>query len=294
MPAQEIENLEKLVCYMAYHYVRKAEWQDVTKSEWLSITDTLNENLSRATSGKKIQDSSTIGENYIYEHIIIKKLKPWRLTGQLQAVPHWNKLNLIASALGFEGYIDFINNAATENHFNEIRIDLPHAGGMNTALLDNLVGHWYSYNRNLAFEKGRNADTRIWRSAMEIFRVNDEYCIERTGMDSHKYYGKVTAYGNYLFILMNSTTFIRQRHFIAHLKTEVSKLRQPTYRVSRINLISTCVSFNEEPIALHEIFERVTDLKKFVKASIDFDLDSSEIPPYVLQHLSSVEKTRLR
>jgi hypothetical protein len=108
-------------------------------------------------------------------------------------------------------------------------------------------------------------EDRIWRSAMEIYKseTTGEYFIERSGGDHHKYFGKVTAYSDYVFIIMNSNTFIRQRHFISRIKDSKEKLKNPEYKLHELHFISTCISFNQEPIALFEIF-RKADRKTFI------------------------------
>jgi small nuclear ribonucleoprotein (snRNP)-like protein len=162
-------------------------------------------------------------------------------------------------------------------------------------LLDSLVGHWYSYNRNLPDVHTKTKEERIWRSAVEIYKSTNgnEYLIERSGGDQHKYYGKVTAFDDYVFIIMNSNTFIRQRHFIARIKDVKEKLKQPNYILDQIHFISTCISFNKEPIALFEIFERVNNIKQFVNASIDYPVNSNEIPKHILVQIKDASKNRI-
>lgn len=293
MTREELANLERLANYMAYSFMKKSNWQDISKLEWQDIT----EQLCRRPQKKKKQESPlSIGDNYIYEHLVIRKLNAAK-NGQLLstiAVPNYTKLNGIAIALGYEGYIDFINNAHETHPFNELRINIPNKKEkVNTALLDNLIGHWYCYNRNLAYEPSKRKEERIWRSALEIFKEGDEYLVERTGKGEHNYYGKIIAYDDYVFIIMNSTMLTRQRHFIARIKDIGQKLVEKNYKVSRINFVSTCVSFNDEPIALYEIFERVTNLKKLEKQSIDLPIDSPAIPENILSHLKDIERNRM-
>ena len=119
----------------------------------------------------------------------------------------------MVKVLGYSNYIDFINSHTERFNFNDLKIDMVNAK-QNTVLLDKLVGCWYAYNRNLPENPTQAKDDRIWRSAMEIYKseTSGEYFIERSGGDHHKYFGKVTAYSDYVFIIMNSNTFIRQRH----------------------------------------------------------------------------------
>lgn len=293
MTREELANLERLVNYMAYSFMKKSRWQDISKLEWQDITGLL---LKAKDRKRKTAKPFTIGANYIYEHLIIRKLYAVQ-NGQpvaTAATPNHTKLNGIAVALGYEGYIDFINNAHETHPFNELRINIPNKKEkVNTALLDNLVGHWYCYNRNLPYEPGKRKEERIWRSALEIFKEGDEYLVERTGKGAHNYYGKIVAYDDYVFIIMNSTMLTRQRHFIARIKDVGHKLAQKNYKIGRINFVSTCVSFNDEPIALYEIFDRVTNLKKLEKQSIDLPIDSPAIPENILLHLRDIERNRI-
>jgi hypothetical protein len=164
----------------------------------------------------------------------------------------------------------------------------------NTELLDKLVGCWYSYNRNLPESPLLAKEDRIWRSATEIYKseTSGEYFIERSGGDRHKYFGKVTAYSDYVFIIMNSNTFIRQRHFISRIKDIKEKLKNPEYKLHELHFISTCISFNQEPIALFEIFQKA-DRKTFITDSISFPIDSEEIPPSIVKQLEDTEANRI-
>lgn len=164
----------------------------------------------------------------------------------------------------------------------------------NTVLLERLTGCWYSYNRNLPDNPLQAGEDRIWRSAMEIYKseTSGEYYIERSGGDHHKYFGKVTAYSNYVFIIMNSNTFIRQRHFISRIKDINEKLKNPEYKLHELHFISTCISFRQEPIALFEIFQKA-DRKTFVSDSISFPIDSDEIPRSILKQLEDTQSNRI-
>ncbi len=196
------------------------------------------------------------------------------------------------AALGYNSYIDFINNATDNFSFHELKINIPLAES-NTRLLDNLVGYWYCYNRNLPEHPEVPQGERVWRSAMEIYKSGGEYLVERTGKDHHLYYGKITSYADYVFIIMNSTTFIRQRHFIGRLKDVNDHIRQPGFRVDQMNFVSTCVSFNEEPIALYEIFDRVQHVRDFEKTSVDLALDSKHLPKHIRTHLKDARLNRI-
>jgi hypothetical protein len=128
---------------------------------------------------------------------------------------------------------------------------------------------------------------------MEIYKSGTDFLVERSGKDNHKYYGRVTAYADYVFIIMNSNTFIRQRHFISRIKDASAKLKNAGYEIQVLSFVSTCISFNEEPIALYEIFERQNDLKKFSMATVDLPLDSLEVPKHILAHLKDIGNNRI-
>ncbi len=294
MSREELYNLERLMNYIAYHFLKKNKWEDVSKAEWAYISEEFNQLLRKKSKRKGKEEESQLGEHYFYEHIIIKKLKLWKAKKPVADIsaPNFSKMNSIAGALGYDSYIDFINNAADNFGFQELKINIPLAT-VNTALLDHLVGYWYCYNRNLPLTTDKSAGERVWRSAMEIYKSGGEYLVERTGKDNHMYYGKITSYGDYVFIIMNSTTFIRQRHFIGRLKDVTSKLKHKDYSVDQMNFVSTCVSFNEEPIALYEIFDRVKRVRDFEKISVDLPLDSSGLPAHILVHLKDAELNRI-
>ena len=295
MTKEALTNLEKLVNYMAFYFLKKASWQDVTKIEWMHIAGEVNKLLQKKRGNKKgVLLQEPLGENYFYEHLIIKKLKPWKSRKPIASlsIPSFTRLNTIANALGFDSYIEFINSAADAFSFHELKINIPVAI-INKALLDSLVGYWYCYNRNLPFHPQKTGEERIWRSAMEVYKSGDEYFVERTGKDNHKYYGKITAYDDYIFIIMNSTTFIRQRHFISRIKDVADKLKRAGYSINQLSFISTCVSFNEEPIALHEIFDRVTNIKQLNKASVDLAPDSPLLPKHIKLQLEDIESNRI-
>uniref|UniRef100_A0AAU6WPG5 Uncharacterized protein n=2 Tax=Chryseobacterium TaxID=59732 RepID=A0AAU6WPG5_9FLAO len=200
---------------------------------------------------------------------------------------------MIVKVLGYSSYIDFINSNTESFNFNDLRIEMNNVK-QNTELLDRLAGCWYSYNRNLPENPLQAKDNRIWRSATEIYKseTTGEYFVERSGGDRHKYFGKVTAYSDYVFIIMNSNTFIRQRHFISRIKDIKEKLKNPEYKLHELHFISTCISFNQEPIALFEIFQKA-DRKTFVTDSISFPIDSDEIPKSIVQQLEDTESNRI-
>ena len=91
---------------------------------------------------------------------------------------------------------------------------------------------------------------------------------------------------------MNSNTFIRQRHFISRIKDINEKLKDPHFKLFELHYISTCISFNQEPIALFEIFQKA-DRKTFISDSISFPIDSDEIPPSILKQLKDTEANRI-
>ncbi|NSL86766.1 hypothetical protein [Chitinophaga solisilvae] len=295
MSREELQHLERLMNYITWHFLRKKEWKDVSKSEWANISAEFNTLLEKQQRHKRIKTAAAFfGENYFYEHLVIRKLKPWKSRKPLNGIssPNFARLNTIVSLLGYTNYIDFINNATDSFSFQELKINIPLAP-VNTALLDNLVGCWYCYNRNLPYHEDKQTEERIWRSAMEIYRSGDEYLVERTGKGNHMYYGKITSYANYVFIIMNSTTFIRQRHFVGRVKDVEDRLARPGHLINELSFISTCVSFNEEPIALYEIFDRVPNAKTFQKDSVDLALDSPLLPAHILKHLANTRENRI-
>ncbi|SEM00494.1 hypothetical protein SAMN04488505_103109 [Chitinophaga rupis] len=285
MSKDELAQLERLMNYIAHHFIRKNRWEDVSKAEWLYISGEFNKLMQKGKHPQ--QETAFLGDNYFYEHLIIKRLKAAKAGKALSDIssPNFGKMNIIAGILGYDSYMDFLTNAAAVFSFHELKINIP-LGVVNTALLDHLTGCWYCYNSNLPLTGPGTKEERVRRSAMEIYRSGDEYLVERSGKDNHMYYGKITAYADYIFIIMNSTTFIRQRHFIGRLKDATGKLKQKGYSVNQMNFVSTCVSFNEDPVALNEIFDRVP-AKDFEKLSVDLPLSSPELPAHILQQLKN-------
>jgi hypothetical protein len=292
MRLEELQHLEKLMNYISFHFLKKSKWEEVSKSEWTYVSGEFNDLAKRKKYA--LPELLGLGEHYFYEHLVIKRLKPWKAEKPIAtiSVPNFSKMNAIANVLGYSGYMDFLQNATDNFSFNELKINIP-LGVMNHALLDHLVGYWYCYNRNLPISADEGGDERVWRSAMEIYKSGDEYLVERTGKDNHMYYGKITSYADYVFIIMNSTTFIRQRHFIGRIKDVADKLRHKDPAIDQINFVSTCVSFNEEPIALYEIFDRVKETETFERSSVDLPLDSQALPRHILVHLRDARLNRI-
>lgn len=297
MNKEDLLHLEKLMNFLAGNFLKKKSWKDVSKAEWSYIVDELNALLQEGNRKQKIKkDSDLFGANYLYEHLIINKLKAYEkkkdLTGSSK--PSLSKLSRIVQLLGYDNYIDFINSHHSDFSFNDLKIDIPKAT-VNHKLLDELVGLWYSFNRNLPDNPEKINEERIWRSSVEIYKSEStgEYFIERSGGDNHKYYGKITSYADYIFIIMNSNTFIRQRHFISRLKDIGEKLKQPNYRIEEMHFISTCISFNQEPIALFEIFQKVNTTKDYVADSVSFPIESKELPTSVVAYLRDTEGNRI-
>ena len=285
MTQDELAQLERLMNYIAHHFMRKNKWEDVSKAEWLYISGEFNKLMQKRKHLQ--QEAAFLGDNYFYEHLIIKRLKAAKMGKALADIssPNFGKMNIIAGILGYDSYMDFLKNAAAVFGFHELKINIP-LGVVNTALLDHLTGCWYCYNSNLPLTGPGTKEERVRRSAMEIYQSGDEYLVERSGKDNHMYYGKITAYADYIFIIMNSTTFIRQRHFIGRLKDATGKLKQKGFSVNQMNFVSTCVSFNEDPVALNEIFDRVPS-GDFEKLSVDLPLSSPELPVHILEQLKN-------
>ncbi len=281
--------------FLAMHFLKKSHWEDVSKTEWSYVVAELNDLISTENQGKGIKkEPDVLGSNYLYEHVIINKLKKYyQNKNAVISKPNLAKLSQIVRVLGYSNYIDFINSNTESFNFNDLRIDMNNVK-QNTELLDKLVGCWYSYNRNLPESPLLAKEDRIWRSATEIYKseTSGEYFIERSGGDRHKYFGKVTAYSDYVFIIMNSNTFIRQRHFISRIKDIKEKLKYPEYKLHELHFISTCISFNQEPIALFEIFQKA-DRKTFITDSMSFPIDSEEIPQSIVKQLEDTEANRI-
>lgn len=295
MKKEDIVHVEKLMNFLALHFLKKHHWEDVSKTEWSYIVSELNDLIIQENSEKNSKKSpDLLGSNYLYEHLIINKLKKYyQNENAVLSKPNLAKLSMIVKVLGYSSYIDFINSNTESFNFNDLRIDMNNVKP-NTALLDRLVGCWYSYNRNLPENPLQAKEDRIWRSATEIYKseTSGEYFVERSGGDRHKYFGKITAYSDYVFIIMNSNTFIRQRHFISRIKDIKEKLKNPEYKLHELHFISTCISFNQEPIALFEIFQKA-DRKTFISDSISFPIDSDEIPKSIIKQLEDTESNRI-
>lgn len=295
MNKEDILHLEKLMIFLSRHYLKKNHWEHVSKTEWSYIVSELNELIISENKGKNVKKKpDLLGLNYLYEHLIINKLKKYHQNNQMVvSKPNLAKLSLIVKVLGYSNYIEFINSNTEAFNFNDLRIDMAYVK-QNTELLDRLVGCWYSYNRNLPENPLQAKEDRIWRSATEIYKseTSGEYFIERSGGDRHKYFGKVTAYSDYVFIIMNSNTFLRQRHFISRIKDIKEKLKNPEYKLHELHFISTCISFNHEPIALFEIFQKA-DRKTFISDSVSYPIDSEEIPESIVQQLEDTESNRI-
>ncbi|MEA1850014.1 hypothetical protein U9K52_13920 [Chryseobacterium sp. MHB01] len=295
MKKEDLLHLEKLMNFLAMQFLKKSSWEDVSKTEWSYIVAELNDLINTENQGKGIKKQpDLLGSNYLYEHVIINKLKKfYQDKNAVISKPNLAKLSQIVKVLGYSNYIDFINSNTESFNFNDLRIDMNNVKP-NTDLLDKLIGCWYSYNRNLPDNPLQAREERIWRSATQIYKseTSGEYFIERSGGDRHKYFGKVTAYSDYVFIIMNSNTFIRQRHFISRIKDIKEKLKNPEYKLHELHFISTCISFNQEPIALFEIFQKA-DRKTFITDSISFPIDSEEIPPTIVKQLEDTEANRI-
>ena len=297
MQKEDLLHLEKLMNFLAIHFLKKGTWKNVSKAEWSYVVAELNGLLQERNRKQKIKkDPDLFGANYLYEHLVVNKLRVAANKKNTTGIsnPNLGKLSNIVQVLGYDNYIDFINSNNETFSFNDLKIDIPKAT-INTKLLDELIGLWYSYNRNLPDNPEEINEERIWRSSVEIYKSESlgEYLVERSGGDNHKYYGKITAYADYVFIIMNSNTFIRQRHFISRLKDINEKLKQPNYSVNEMHFISTCISFNQEPIALFEIFQKAKSTKNFIADSISFPIESNELPAGVVTYLKDAEGNRI-
>lgn len=146
MTATDIDHLEALVSYIAFCCLEKRNWKEVSKAEWQDISEYLNRQLVKLSAGnnRASKIAVTIGENYIYEHLVIRKLNLREKGANLESIsnPH-SRLNAICRALGFEGYIEFIQSVNEKYPFNALRINIPNINEkVNEVLLANLEGHW--------------------------------------------------------------------------------------------------------------------------------------------------------
>lgn len=176
MKKEDVLHLEKLMNFLSRHFLKKNHWEDVTKTEWAYISEELNELISASQTEKGIKKApDLLGLNYLYEHLIINKLKKYRLNESADlSRPNLAKLSSIVKVLGYSNYIDFINSNTESFNFNDLKIDLNNVR-LNTALLDRLIGCWYSYNRNLPENPLQAKEERIWRSAMEIYPIQTRH-----------------------------------------------------------------------------------------------------------------------
>lgn len=91
---------------------------------------------------------------------------------------------------------------------------------------------------------------------------------------------------------MNSHTFLRQHHFISRIKDIKEKLKNPEYKLHELHFISTCISFNQEPTALFDIFQKA-DRKPFIPDSVSYPIESEEIPESIVQQLEDTDSNRI-
>jgi small nuclear ribonucleoprotein (snRNP)-like protein len=297
METRELENLEKFVNRILSKVKVDESWEQVEKAEWIDIAKEINFFFKQQNKNFKQQNKNEekdIGDTYIYEHLIVNKLRRWKANQPIEDIssPKHGKLNVIARALGYRNYINFIISTSEKFNFDVLRIEFSDLL-RNKPLLENLTGNWYSYNRNLPYPIGNEGEERIWRSAVVIRQAGEDFLVERSGKDNHKYFGKVNAYDEYVFIVMNSNTFIRQRHFISRIKDISTRLKDPNFKIWMLSLVSTCISFNGEPIALYEIFDRQGDEEDFSNSTIDLPLNSPDIPQHILTHLRDIGSNRI-
>lgn len=111
MKKEDILHLEKLMNFLSREFLKKNHWEDVTKTEWSYISAELNDLIIKDHSEKEIKkEPDLLGTNYLYEHLIINKLKKFRQNeNAVLSRPNLAKLSLIVKVLGYSNYIDFIN-----------------------------------------------------------------------------------------------------------------------------------------------------------------------------------------
>ncbi|WP_316834390.1 hypothetical protein [Pedobacter nutrimenti] len=79
MKNEDFLHLEKLMNFLASHFLQKNAWADVSKSEWAYIVAELNGLLQERNKKQKIKkETDLFGTNYLYEHLIINKLKAYK------------------------------------------------------------------------------------------------------------------------------------------------------------------------------------------------------------------------
>ena len=76
MSLEELLHLEKLMNYIAFHFMKKSKWEEVSKAEWTYVSSEFND-LAKRKKNNEI-DLLALGEHYFYEHLVIKRLKPWK------------------------------------------------------------------------------------------------------------------------------------------------------------------------------------------------------------------------
>lgn len=70
-------------------------------------------------------------------------------------------------------------------------------------------------------------------------------------------------------------------------------MRHGSAAIDQLKFVSTCVSFNEEPIALYEVFDRVKKGVEFEKRSVGLPIDSPALPENIRKLLEDVRLNRL-
>jgi len=108
MKKEDILHLEKLMNFLSLHFLKKNHWEDVTKTEWSYIVAELNDLILQDQMDKGIKkEADLIGSNYLYEHLIINKLKKYYLNeNAVLSKPNLAKLSLIVKVLGYTNYIE--------------------------------------------------------------------------------------------------------------------------------------------------------------------------------------------
>lgn len=81
---------------------------------------------------------------------------------------------------------------------------------------------------------------------------------------------------------LNNEEIHSSTSFISRIKDINKKLKNPEYKLHELHFISTCISFNKEPIALSEIFQKA-DRKTFITDSVSFHIESEEIPSSIVK-----------
>uniref|UniRef100_A0AAU6WQH6 Uncharacterized protein n=1 Tax=Chryseobacterium endophyticum TaxID=1854762 RepID=A0AAU6WQH6_9FLAO len=76
MKKEDVLHLEKLMNFLGMQFLKKSRWEDISKTEWSYIAAELNDLIIKEYEEKGIKKKADfLGSNYLYEHLVINKLK---------------------------------------------------------------------------------------------------------------------------------------------------------------------------------------------------------------------------